>query len=125
MCSGVGLVMVAVVGAVVFARRGRQVALFHVVPLAACYAAWFVTTGRNDSAVGHVGTGAVVRFAATGVRAAFGAMGPAPVFGIAFGILLGAGLVVAVAQRRRRPLSGWPRRARLLGPLVLPGRSRP
>ncbi len=99
-CSGVGIVMAAVVGSAVLARRGWQTALLHVVPLAACYATWLLAAGHDDNALGHFEIGAVARFAATGLRAAFAAIGPFGAFGVGLAILLGVGGSIAVVQRR-------------------------
>jgi hypothetical protein len=41
MCSGVSLVMVVMVGAYAFVRRGWKVAAFHTAPLALMYVVWF------------------------------------------------------------------------------------
>ena len=44
MCSGVSLVMVAVVGLAVLIRRGWKAAAFQTVPLAAMYGTWYLVT---------------------------------------------------------------------------------
>ena len=101
MCSAVGVVMVAVVGAAVLVRRGRRLALVHVVPLATGYAVWLIAIGHRDSAVSQYDAGDIVGFAQTGIRAAFGAIGPFGAFGIAIAVMLGVGLVFAPSQRRK------------------------
>lgn len=101
MCSGVGIVMVAVVGTAVLLRRGRELALLHVVPPAACYALWLAVIGHTDNAVGHFTLGFVARFTVTGLRSTYGSIGPSKIFGVAIVILLVVGLALALDQRRR------------------------
>src|SRR4051794_2505161 len=114
MCSGVGIVMVAVVGGTVLARRGSRVALAYVVPLGACYALWLLAIGRRDHSVAQFTPGDVLRFVETGYRAAYGALGPFRAFGVVIVVALVAGLVLAFRQR-----AGTPRVAELTPPIAL------
>ena len=118
MCSAVGLVMVAAVGAAVLMRRGWHVALRYVVPPAACYAIWLVAIGHRDTGSGVYEAGAVTRFAAMEIRATFGALGPAAFFGIVLGFVLIVGLVLASNQRRGADRAG-PRLTQLAAPVAL------
>ncbi len=113
MCSGVGLVMVAAAGAVVSMRRGWRLALRHVAPPAAAYAIWLLAVGHEDSGIGHFDAVAVTRFAATGLRAAFEALGPTAAFGVVLAVVLIVGLGLAVAQRQ------GDRRSELAAPAAL------
>src|SRR5262249_20173586 len=101
MCSAVGVVMVAVVGLAALWRRGRRIALLHVIPLAACYAAWFVAFGRTDSGARRFSAADVVRFLGTGLVRAFAVVGPVAVFGYLAALVLAGGLTVAFLDRPR------------------------
>jgi hypothetical protein len=100
LCSGVGVVMVAVAGIAVILRRGWQPALRLVVPLAVAYGVWLLAIGRTDNAIGSFDAGEMVRFVLTGWRATFGALGPVAAFGIVLALLLAGGFGLAWAQRR-------------------------
>ena len=60
MCSGIGPVMVGVVGLAVLLRRGWRMAVFHTVPLAVIFLAWFVYRDDQPKTVGHVGLATLV-----------------------------------------------------------------
>ena len=116
MCSGVGIVMVAVVGAAVLARRGLRLALLHVVPLASAYAIWLIVIGHTDNQVGHFRPLDVMRFVRTGLLSAFGAIGP--VIGIRIRARRhargGAHARVRWVRPVRSPQRSWRHRARSL-----------
>ena len=76
MMSGVGVVMVMVVGIAVLLRRGWRPALVHVAPLAAIYLVWLVAIGHQGGVVQSVTASEVVNFVATGLRAGFRQIGP-------------------------------------------------
>jgi hypothetical protein len=100
MCSAVGVVMVAVVGAALLLRRGRRAALLHVLPLAACYALWLFAYGRSETGVGKYTAADVVGFVRTGFVRSFEVIGPAAAFGWVVALLLAGGLAVAARNRR-------------------------
>jgi hypothetical protein len=100
MCSGVGVTMVAVVGFAVLLRRGWKLALFHTVPLAACYLVWLFTVGNDDYGTTRVTSRGMFGFVSTGLRAAYRSMGQIPGLGVVFVMLLVAGFVLAWNQRR-------------------------
>jgi hypothetical protein len=100
MCSGVGLVFVVIVGLATLMRRGWRVAALHTVPLGACFLLWWFAFAR-DSVSTKINIGLTARFAATGVRAAFAAMGQVPGIGLALALLLLLGAVAFAMQHDR------------------------
>ena len=93
MCSGVSLVLVAVVGLAVVVRRGWRPAVFHTAPLGVLYAIWFLTTdpGGIDNPYGRSANAReLLRFIWSGARGDFRAIGASRPFGF-----LIAGLLVA------------------------------
>jgi hypothetical protein len=103
MCGGVALVMVAIVGMAVLARRGLWPAAFQVVPLAVVYGTWYVAIGHEHhvlpSASGHPGLW--LAWIAHGILGLFDAFGRFRIVGFAVFILIAVGLWIAW-----RPL-GW------------------
>jgi hypothetical protein len=123
MCSGVGVVMVVVVGIATLLRRGWRAALFHTVPLAALFGAWFVGIGHDNYNSTHVQVRDMVDFIARGYGAAFNALAQVPFVGWLFGLALVGGLVLAWS---RLPWKQWRRTAAepaalLVGSLVYLG----
>ncbi len=113
MCSGIGVTMVVVVVVAVLIRRGVRFALFHAIPLASIYLAWFFLIGHT--AYFRMATGAeIARFVGDNMTATFSAMGHVPGVGIALAILLVVG--VGIAWKRSTPSE---RRRRLAAPLAL------
>jgi predicted lipoprotein with Yx(FWY)xxD motif len=97
MFSGVGVLMVLVVGLAALVRRGWRAALFHTVPLAALYAVWWFGYGSTfykGLSTTH-NPGLLARWAWTGYRTSFEAMGQLKGVGIALAVLLVVGLVLA------------------------------
>ncbi len=113
LCSGVAVTMTVIVGLAAAIRRGPRIALFHVLPLAAVYLVWFVSTAR-DSYTTNAGFGEVARFIGTDLRATFDALGQLP----GLGALLGAALVFGLAVAWR-PLRGRELRRRIAAPAAL------
>ena len=114
MMSGVGVVMVMVVGIAVLLRRGWRPALVHVAPLAAIYLLWLVAIGHQGGVVQSVTASEVVNFVATGLRAGFRQMGASYWFGAPLlAVILIGGFVLATRQRPRADL------AQLAGPFAL------
>ena len=101
MTSGVAVTMTIVVGTAVLLRRGWRFALFHTAPLAACFVLWLQVIGGDSYVNHHPTAGGVLRFIATGLRAAYRAIGQLPGIGVLLAIVLIAGLVVAAGDRRR------------------------
>ena len=95
LCSGVAVTMILVVGLSALVRRGWRAALFHTVPLGLLYIGWWIAFARDrySAAGGSIGT--MLRFAWTGLGAAFGEMGQLPGAGLALGALLISGLFLA------------------------------
>ena len=97
MFSGVGVIMVLVVGLAALVRRGWRAALFHTVPLAALYAAWWFGYARSYSPALGSSTDAasLVRWSWIGIRSSFEAMGQLTGVGIVLAVVLVVGLVLA------------------------------
>ncbi len=108
MCSGVALPMVAVVGLSTFARRGWEVAAFHVVPLAGLYSLWFLASspgGIENPYDRSAQPGEVLSFVWSGIRGAFVAIGGfAPVGLILAGVLVVGAVFAWTVDRPRRRL---------------------
>lgn len=108
MCSGVAVTMTIAVGLATLARRGWRVAILHTAPLGALYFTWWFGFARHyyhGLGVGIPDTGALFRWVATGVVAAFQAMGQLAGVGIVLAALLAVGLVLAWKGLDRRQLS--------------------
>jgi hypothetical protein len=127
LCSSVALTMIAVVGLATLFRRGWRAALLHTVPLLVVYAGWLRAFEDKRTAQGvgytHVefsSPGQVVRFVATGMRAAFHGMGQVPGVGWVLGAILVIGFALAwsrldwLDRRKRLAMPG----ALLVGALV-------
>ena len=117
MCSGVGVAMVAAVGLAVLLRRGWRIAALHTVPLAIVYLVWLAVIGHKTSGQqsSNPTVGGVIRFVATGERAAYEwIVGGSRPLGLAVVLVLAGGLAcAAVAHRRSGTLS------RLAAPVAL------
>ena len=103
LCSGVGPVMVAIVGIATLLRRSWRAALFHTVPLGVMYAAWYLVH-RDDierqTAVftgGAYGPGQAISFVWNGLSGSFRTLGGSPVAGILLAVGMVAGLALAWA----------------------------
>lgn len=108
MCSGVELIMVAVVGLVVLSRRGWRLAAFHTAPLAVAYGIWTLTAPKGQSIAKFKATSPsdVFKFVVVGVKAAFVALGEVSGVGLLLGLLLAVGLVLAFRSQGRGILRG-------------------
>jgi hypothetical protein len=95
LCSGVAVTMIFVVGLSVLIRRGWGAAAFHTAPLALLYLGWWFAFGRDEYSNAQGSPGDVLRFVWTGFKAAFGEMGQLPGVGLALGLILVSGLVLA------------------------------
>jgi hypothetical protein len=115
LCSGLGPIMVAVVGVASLFRRGLRIALVHTVPLAVIFLLW-LTTSAWDEYVSRdrAPMGVVARFVTEGVANAFDSMGQLPGVGVLLAVLLVVGLVIAWA-----PLRGSELRRRAAAPAAL------
>ena len=101
MCSGVSLVLVAVVGLAVLVRRGWKPAVFHTVPLGVLYAIWFLTTdpGGIDNPYGRSADAReLLRFIWSGVRGDFRAIGASRPFAILIAGILVVGLTLSLRR---------------------------
>jgi hypothetical protein len=108
MCSNVAIAMVAAVGIATLWRRGWRIALFHTAPLAAIYAAWWLSLGDNSGGDPFgASIGEVVRFVAIGVGATFRGLGYFWIAGLGLGAVLVTGLVYAISSRGREELKGY------------------
>lgn len=103
MCSGVALPMIAVVGLAALARRGWKAAALQVLPLAALYGIWYVSTGPGgiDNPYGRGPTiSELTRFLWSGVRGTFVALGGFGVIGVVLAVILVVGAWLAWNDRR-------------------------
>jgi hypothetical protein len=104
-CSGVGLVMAAVVVVAVLVRRGWATASFHAGSLAGAYLLWLFVIGYKGSraAPGSNFT-QTIRFITRELRGTFGALGQVPGVGLALAVMMIVGLAIAWAPLRGRTL---------------------
>jgi hypothetical protein len=114
MTSGVALVLIAVVGIAVLARRGWRIAVAHMVPMVGVYALWFAVIGRKHPGVKHLSTTGMTAYVVRGLHGGFDAFWPATGWRVPALVLVLAGIALAVYQRRR---SG--ELVRLAAPLAL------
>ena len=112
MSSGVGVVMVVIVGATALLRRGWRVAVALVAPLAAVYLVWLVAIGHQGGVVESTGVFPIARFVWSGLAAGFRHLGPRSWFVIPLTVILIAGFLLAAFRSRFRS-------ARLAAPVAL------
>lgn len=108
LCSGVAVAMVFVVGVTMLVKRGRRIALFHVLPAAIVFSLWYLSIGRNDNVAGQPARlhslPSAVHFAWVLVTGTFGSLSRASVLGGVVVAALVVGVVLAarhVAPERR------------------------
>lgn len=112
--SGVGVVMVAVVGAAVLWSRGWRSALTHTLPLGLVYGIWAVAWGASsESPLGRPTPGALVDFIRSSVIGTFLGLGHFQVIAGLLALLLVAGVALIV---RRLPEGGRRDGSRPLAP---------
>jgi hypothetical protein len=107
LCSGVAVAMTIAVGIAVLIRRGWRLALLHTAPLGAVYVLWWLTNARDSYGQANAVVSNVAHWAWIGTKGTFDGLGQVPGAGIALGVLLVAGLVVAwwgtdLGELRRR-----------------------
>jgi len=117
LCSGVGVVMVVTVGAVVVLRRGWRVALVQTVPLALIYTVWWFAIGHTQSLPSR-GVGEAIRFAWRMVTASIAAAGQVSGLGVVLAAILVIGFVLAARRAGARQL-----RSTMAAPFSLVGGS--
>lgn len=113
MTSGVGTVMVLVVGVSTLLKRGWRIAAMQTVPLAAVYGCWWLAYGRDAASPEHPGMAEAADFVATGFRETFVALTWGPMLALLLAATLVAGLAlawwhlgdVAVRQAAASPLA--------------------
>src|SRR6185437_14546013 len=113
MMSGVGVVMVMVMGIATLARRGWRIALTLVAPLGAIYLVWLVTIGHDDGVTQAGSLSQIGGIVSGGLRNAFRVMAFDSWFMWPLVALLVGGCILAARQRTR---AGW---AQLAVPLAL------
>jgi hypothetical protein len=104
LCSGVALPMTVAVGVAVLVRRGWRYVLFHTLPLAALYAVWLVSIGRQGLGDAASSPGRVAAFAGRILTRTFVALGYGPVIGLLLAVVLIVGLLLVArdTDARRR-----------------------
>jgi hypothetical protein len=95
LCSGVAITMILVVGLSALIRRGWRAAAFHIVPLGLLYLVWWFAFGRGSYSKTLGSPWDVLRFVWIALSTAFREMGQVRGVGLALGIMLIAGLVLA------------------------------
>lgn len=95
MTSGVGMVMVFVVGLSTLLKRGWRVAAMQTLPLGAVYACWWLAYGRDAPAVPHPDLVEVGDFVATGYQETFVALGWVRLVALLLVVTLVVGLALA------------------------------
>ena len=106
--SGVGTIMILVVGLAVVVRRGATMAVVHVLPPAACFAGWWLAYGRHHPYVEDRSEPSLLtRYALEGFETTLHAIGRLPTTSWLLLVMLGAGLFMAwrhlgSAEVRRR-----------------------
>lgn len=119
MSSSVGITMAVIVGLAMLGRRGWKVALFHTLPLAVAYSAWWLAERPSlDSAAGRPGVGVLFRWVRSGETGIFMALGHWRVVALLLGAVLVVGLVLAWTRLPRAQLR---RRASVPAALLLGG----
>lgn len=102
MCSGVGLVMVVVLGMALLARRGPRSAALATMPVVVVYLGWRqVFAPESSDPVSDVGL--IARFVRTGVAHAVGGVGPAAWASWVLVALVVGGLALVAWDGRRSP----------------------
>ncbi len=121
MASGLGTVMVVVVGIAVFIRRGWRIALVHTAPLVVLNALWFAIERKSTKVPGHAvkPLAYAVQWNIDGERAAFRALGAGyTLIALAIFATLAGGLFIAW---RPRPLAELRQREAIPAALLLAG----
>jgi hypothetical protein len=98
LCSAVGITTVLIVGFATLIRRGPRLAVAHVMPLEGLYLLWLATVARADydrSRRGSPTMHQVASFVEGMITNTFRALGQRPAVGIALGVVLITGLVIA------------------------------
>jgi hypothetical protein len=118
MASGIGPILVIIVGLATFVRRGWRVAALHTAPLALLYGTWWLSQRSvlTEQSFPKPTPGKVLQWVLEGERAVFGAVGHYPVVVAVLAAMTVVGLVLAW-----RPLSlrEWRDRASVPAALFL------
>jgi hypothetical protein len=113
MMSGVGVVMVMIMGIAVLLRRGWRKAAALVAPLAAIYLVWLLAIGHDDGVTQAGSLSQIGGIVGGGLGNGFRTIAPVTWFALPMTLLLVGGFVLAGRQRTK---SGW---AQLVLPLAL------
>lgn len=116
MCSGVGVAMVVGVGVAVLLRRGWKAAAFHTVPLGAVFAVWYLRFEPVTNSA--VNPREMASFLREMVSNAFVQLGRSGLWAVVLGVLVVAGVALAVRRRRPRGVRDVILLARSVPPLV-------
>jgi len=101
MCSGVGIVMAAVVALAMVLSRGWRIAVFHAGPLITAYAVWWLTIGHIGSPHVKIDMSVLARWVRDGVGAVFAALMKGTGLGPALAVVVLAGLALVCARMGR------------------------
>ena len=113
MMSGVGVVMVMIMGIAVLCRRGWRIALELVAPLAVIYLVWLLAIGHDDGVTQAGGISQIRGVVTSGLSNVFRTLAPTEWLWIPLVLLLVGGFTLAAWQRTPA------RRAQLAVPFAL------
>jgi hypothetical protein len=113
--SGLGPIMVMVVGVSTLVRRGWRAAAFNTVPLGIVWILWFLVWGK-EGAGAQFDLSTMRHWLSTGWSAVFRSIGGYPVVAVLLGVLLVAGLALAWTNLDRRTFR---RRTAAVGALLV------
>jgi hypothetical protein len=112
--SGVGVVMVGVVGLATLIKRGWRIAALHIVPLASVFGVWWLAYGSANDAGVRAGLSSVADFVGNGYAETFVALAWAWPAAVVLLVAIGFGVVLASRSRNDRGVV-WT----VAGPLAL------
>jgi hypothetical protein len=99
-CSSIAVVMVGVVAVATWARRGWRIALFHSLPPAIVFSAWWLTEAGDAYRSPNSSLVRTAQFVGTGLRNTLRHLGGGvPVLGYAIAAFMAIGLVLAWSRR--------------------------
>jgi hypothetical protein len=104
MMSGLGVVMVMIMGIAVLLRRGWRTALKLAAPLGAIYLVWFLAIGHDDGVTQAGSLSQIGGIVSGGIRNGFRTIAPVHWFALPMVLLLVGGFILAARQRTK---AGW------------------
>jgi hypothetical protein len=99
MCSAVGVTMAMAAGIAVLVRRGWRMAVAHTAPLAAVFALWSATFGRDAYGGPKAGLSEVVTFVREAFASLFDGLGQVPGIGVVLGLVVVVGVPLVLSRQ--------------------------